>query len=528
MRTIYQTLTLALIFLIAACGNGNKEEHNAVFKFNLSSAVNSLDPAFAKDQASIWLNNQIYNGLISLDNDLNVQPSLAKSWGISEDGLTYTFHLKTGVSFHENEAVTNRKVLASDFVYSFNRIIDPKVASPGAWIFNGKLDESEPFKAVNDSTFQLKLNSPFGPMLSLLSMPYCFVVQKEAVEHFKKDFRQNPVGTGPFKLKVWKEGQVLILEKNQDYFEKGLPKLEAVRVSFIESKETEYLKFIQGDLDFMSGIDAAYIDELLDKEGNLQTQWKDKFNLFKAPYLNTEYLGILQNSDNPALNQRSVRQAINYGFNRKEMIRFLRNNIGIPANQGFIPYGLPGFRKEAKYGYAYNPEKAKELIQNSSYNGEEIKLLTNSSYEDIGTYISKQLNELGLNVKMEIVPPAFQREMMAKGDAQFFRASWIADYPDAENYLALFYSPLGAPPNYTRYENTIYDSLYEASLTENNTKKRLAIYGRMDSFVMQDAAVIPLYYDQVLRFVQKDIEGLEPNPINLLVLKNVTKEISKK
>lgn len=527
MRAIYKIIipSFLILLLVSSCGSEKGEDQGSIFKFNLSSSVNSLDPAFAKDQSSIWLVNQIYNGLIALDNELKVQPALAKSWEISPDGLTYTFLLQKNIFFHEVEALGEaRAVNAADVAYSFQRIIDPKTASPGSWIFNGKLDENEPFKALNDSVFQLKLNSPFGPMLSLLSMPYCFVVQKEAVEFYQKDFRQNPVGTGAFKLKVWKEGQVLILEKNPNYYEKGLPKLDIVRVSFIESKETEYLKFIQGDLDFMSGIDPAYIDELLDKEGHLQTRWFSKFNLLKAAYLNTEYLGILQNSKNTALNKKAIRQAINYGFDRQQMIRFLRNNIGIPAEQGFIPFGLPGFNPNASFGYTYNPDLAKKLLKEADYQQEEIKLLTNSSYEDIGTYISRQLNELGLNVQMEIVPPAFQREMMAKGDAEFFRASWIADYPDAENYLALFYSPLGAPPNYTQYANPVYDSLYDAALKENDTDIRLSLYQQMDSIVMNDAVVVPLYYDEVLRFVQKNIKGLEPNPINLLTLKNVSVE----
>ncbi|MEX2588646.1 MAG: ABC transporter substrate-binding protein [Chitinophagales bacterium] len=512
-----------LLLLLSACNPNEKKELGSVFRFNISSAINSLDPAFAKDQASIWLVYQMYNGLITLDNELNVKPSLAKSWEISDDGLHYTFHLRTDVHFHKNDLIAKERTLkASDVVYSFQRIIDPKVASPGSWIFNDKLAENKPFKALNDSTFQLSLNSPFGPMLSLLSMPYCFVLPEEVVAHYKSDFRKNPVGTGPFQLKVWKEGQVIILEKNQDYFEEGLPKLDAVRVSFIESKETEYLKFIQGDIDFMSGIDPAYIDELLDKEGKLKAEWNDKIELLKAPYLNTEYLGILQSTDNPALNKKTIRQAINYGFDRRQMIRFLRNNIGIPAEQGFIPFGLPGFDPQADYGYSYNPDKARQLIKQSGYSGEKIKLLTNSSYEDIGTYIVRQLNEIGLNIEMDIVPPAFQREMMAKGDADFFRGSWIADYPDAENYLALFYGPLGAPPNYTNYSNPVYDKLYEAALKENNEAERLKLYRNMDSLIMEDAVVVPLYYDQVLRFVQKNISGLNPNPINLLVLKNVS------
>src|SRR5688572_16400933 len=142
-----------------SCSNSSKTDKK-FFRYNQSSGIASLDPAFAKDQSTIWSCNQLYNSLVQLDDNLNTQPSIAKSWEISEDGKTYTFHLRNDVKFHDNECFEGgkgRTVNAADVVFSFNRIIDPKVASPGSWIFNNNIDSTEPFKAIDDSTFQLKL-----------------------------------------------------------------------------------------------------------------------------------------------------------------------------------------------------------------------------------------------------------------------------------------------------------------------------------------------------------------------------------
>jgi oligopeptide transport system substrate-binding protein len=533
----------AWIFMITAmltgCDNTPDDtQSKKIFRYNQSSGVSSLDPAFARDQANIWAVHQIYNGLVQFDEQLNIVPCIAKRWHISDDGLTYTFHIRDDVYFHPHELFNKkegRKVVAADIVYSLSRITDPVVASPGAWIFNGKTDESKPFDAPDDTTFVLRLKSPFRPMLSMLTMEYTFIVPREIESHFQKDFRTHPVGTGPFKLKIWKEGNMMILTRNENYFETDkegsrLPYLDGVKLTFIESKETQFLKFKQGELDFMNGLDKSYINELLTANGNLKEELKTKYDFYKTPYLNTEYLGILSDGNNELLKNhplknKLVRQAINYGFDRKEMIQYLRNNVGIPANSGFVPCGLPSFDSVLVKGYTFNQPLARQLLAKAGYkdgkNFPETILYVNATYEDLGIYIQRQLSDLGLKFKLELVPPAFLREQMSKSKALFFRGSWIADYPDAESYLAMFYSKNGSPPNYTRFNNAAFDALYEKALLENNDSVRYHIYREMDKILVDESPVIPLFYDQSVRFVRKGISGLQPNAMNLLELKKV-------
>ncbi|MGB1248944.1 MAG: ABC transporter substrate-binding protein, partial [Chitinophagales bacterium] len=224
------------------------------------------------------------------------------------------------------------------------------------------------------------------------------------------------------------------------------------------------------------------------------------------------------------LSKKEIRQAINYSFDRTDMINYLRKGVGEPALAGFVPSGLPSFDSDKVVGYDLDAEKARELLQTANYQGEEIVLQTNESYKDIALYIANQAEQVGLNISIEVVQPSILREWMAQGEVSFFRGSWIADYPDAENYLSLFYGKNGAPPNYTRFSNLTFDSLYEQSLQEDNDSLRFSLYHKMDSIVLDEAAVVPLYYDEIMRFTQKNISGCSPNAQNLLDLKWVKKK----
>jgi len=536
-----------LLFLIVAaltvtsCRQHQKYAGKKIFRYNEASGIKTLDPAFARDQAHIWVCNQLYNGLVQLDEQLNVIPSIAHTWEISEDGLTYVFHLRSDVFFHADEVFRgkDRKVTAADFVYSFNRLASPETASPGAWVLSSvaRHNAELAIETPDDSTLIVHLKKPFPPFLSILSMQYCSVLPHEAVEFYKSNFRKHPVGTGPFYLQNWEENIKMVLRKNDRYFERidgvQLPFLDAVSITFVEDKMTAFLEFTKGNLDFMSGIYPSYKDELLNRSGELRAKYSDKFCMISAPYLNTEYLGILVDTtlnivkENPLCDLR-LRRAINYGFDRKKMIRFLRNGIGIPGNKGMIPKGMPGYDKDASYGYSYEPDKSRELLRqmrDEGYLPKGVKLITTSDYLDLCKFVQAQLNEVGLQLEIEVVPPAVAIELRAHSRVNFFRASWIADYPDEENYLSLFYSENFAPegPNYTHYTNPEFDALFEQAYLEIDRQRRNELYSAMDSIVMSDAPVVVLYYDEAVRFVNKRVIGMHVNPINLLDLKIVDK-----
>ncbi|MEM7087552.1 MAG: ABC transporter substrate-binding protein [Bacteroidota bacterium] len=528
--SIFLIGSLGVLFF--SCENDSKSARDhEVFRYNEHSNITSLDPAFARNPQNIWPSNQLYNGLVQLDDSLNIKPDIAKHWEIVDSTCSYYFTLRNDVYFHKNNIFGiegTRTVNAHDFEYSFHRLIDPKVASPGGWVMNNV----ELVKAENDSVLKITLKKPFPPFIGMLGMRYFSVVPKEAVDFYGSEFRRNPVGTGPFQFKLWEENVKLVFRKNPLYFEKDqvgtqLPYLEAVAITFLPDKQSEFLQFAQGKIDFLTGLDNSYKDEILTTKGLLQDAYKDRVKLLTTPYLNTEYLGFFTGTKTPEIQSRSLRQAVNYGFDRRKMITYLRNGMGVPAEFGFIPKGLAGF--DEIEGYTYQPEMARQLVEQYKKETGDLRpaivIGTNSQYLDICEYIQRELEKIGITVTIDVVPPSTLRQMKSSGELDIFRASWVADYPDAENYLSLFYSPNFAPngPNYMHYKNATMDSLYERSLSIIDIEERKLIYTQMDSIIVAEAPVVPLFYDMAIRFVSKKVNGLGINPQNFLFLKRVKK-----
>jgi peptide/nickel transport system substrate-binding protein len=469
--------------------------------------------------------------LVALDDELNIKPEIAKSWNINNNGKEYVFNLRDDVYFHESEIFGDNKIHllnAKDVKYSLERLQDKTLASPGSWV----MKNVDSISVIDEFTLKITLATNFPAFLGILSMKYCSIIPEE-VKYGNIDFRTNPVGTGPFKFKRWVPQEKLVFRKNNYYFEKDslgqpLPYLESVAITFLPDKQSEFMQFIQGNLDFISGLDVSYKDELLNADGTLKNKYKNSISIEKSPYLNTEYIGFYLGNSEHNISDKNLRKAINYGFDRSKMIKYLRNGIGIPANNGFIPKGLPSYQKIE--GYTYQPEKARLFVQkykNDTGNiNPEITITTNPSYLDLVGFIQSELDGVGITVNIDVLPPSTLRQKRSSGQLEAFRASWIADYPDAQNYLSLFYSGNKSPngPNYTHFESSLYDSIYTNALSEIDSEKRKYLYKTLDSLIIENASIIPLYYDEVVRFRQNNIKNLGINPTNLLDLKTLRKE----
>jgi peptide/nickel transport system substrate-binding protein len=546
--------TVASLVQLAACSGAGPTaaDERRVFRYNQPEALTSLDPAFARNQANSWAVAQLYNGLLELDSTLQPAPALARRYSISPDGLTYTFVLRRGVKFQASAVFVGgqgRAVVASDFVYSFRRLFDASTASPGGWIFRGKVLEDSKgnisdtcFVAANDSTLRIHLKAPFIPFLSLLTMPYTYVVPHEAVQKYGKDFREHPVGTGPFYFKIWDEGNVLLYHRNPYYWRtdargQQLPYLDAVAISFIADRKTEFLTFLQGKLDFLSGIREGSRDLILNPDGSVRADFQGRFNLQKAPYLNTEYLGFQLDSTNltgeqasqgRALRDVRVRQALSYAINRPEMLAYVLNHVGRPGESGFVPAALPSFSPARVPGYTFQPQQARALLSAAGYGASrplKLRLSTVAERKAVAEYLQKNWADVGVQVQIDINQSAAQQELVDNGRAAFFSKSWLGDYPDAENYLALFYSPNFSPagPDKTHYKSAEYDQLYTQAIREQDAARRTALYQAMDRLVVRDQPVISLYYDEIIRLTQRNVRGLTANPMNQLLLERVRK-----
>jgi oligopeptide transport system substrate-binding protein len=378
-------LYIVLVICIGsiACKDRNTINDKQVFKYNELGSVTSMDPAAAKTFENMWVTNQLYDGLVQMDDSLNILPSIAKSWNISEDGKVYTFHLRQDVYFHNNDCFKDgkgRKVIASDFAHSFYRLFDPKVSSAISfmqYIEKNESNDYKGFKADNDSTLVLYLKSPFTPFINILAMKYFSVIPQEAIDKYREDFRRNPVGTGPFQFNFWEEGNKMVLTRNPIYFEKengvSLPYLDGVAISFIRDKETAFLQFIKGDFDLLSGLDAFNSNEVLDPNGKLKPFYEEKIQLQGMPYIKTDYLGFIIDDEfssikkSPITNKK-IRQAINYAIDRDKIVAIQRNNLALAA-KGFVPSTICKYAQPLN-AYTYNPDMVVKLLSEAGIDKE--------------------------------------------------------------------------------------------------------------------------------------------------------------
>lgn len=524
-----------LIYLVLVSCSSHTENNKNVFLYNESNGISSLDPAFARDLEIMWATNQLFDGLIELNDSMQITPLIAKSWEISDNKLSYTFHLRNDVFFHDSDVFPNgkgRKVTAHDVAFSLNRLINPVTASPGKWI----LDDVNRIQAQNDSTLTIDLKTPFEPFLGLLCTQYANVVPHEAIEKYGSDFRNHPVGSGPFQFAFWYENIALVFHKNKNYFqfdEQGnrLPYLDAVKIDFAKDMSAEFQGLIQGKYDFMSGVHIAFKDELLDANGNLSSAYNSLFYLQKTPFIKTDYLGFVVDptlQSNKALLDKRVRQALNFAINKNEMVKHLRNNTVIPGNNGFCSPAV-GYHINEHARYSFQLAKAKDLMRAAGYaDGKGIPPIvvsTTSDYTDLIEYIQHAWQELGVTCEVQQLQGAAFRENAAKCQLAVFRKSWLADYTHPENFYSVFSTAYFTPngPNYTHFSSLAYDQLYHQIGKTSNADSLLLLSNQMEQLLAEDMPVIPLYYDQVMHFIRKEISNFPTNATNMLDLRRVKK-----
>lgn len=520
---------ILLIISIFSCQERLEVDQSKVFKLNRYDNISSLDPINARTQANTWACNLMYNSLVSINDNLEIVPDIAKSWTISTDGKTYQFNLRQDAYFHKHPLFgkdSTRIVSAHDFVFSFDRLKDPEVGGAGGWIMNN-IDH---YEAINDSTLNITLKEAYPPFLGLISMKYASVVPKELFKNGNQAFLEHPIGTGPFQYKLWEDNIKLVLRKNPLYYEydeqgNRLPYLEAVNFSFLPEKNSEFLELIKGNLDMMADLDPSYKDEVLTPLGELNPKYASTLALQKVPYLSTVYLSFYLDRANAV--PLSLRQAMNYGIDKQKIIKYLMKGQAFAADGGFIPKGLPGHSSDS--GYPFDPSKSRILIQEyKDKHGKitPIEITTVQEYVDVCEYIAAEMAKLGLPLVVNVVPGPTMRDGKSTGKFNLFRANWGADYPDAENFLSLFYSKNFAPegPNYSHYKNSTFDELYQGAFKIQNSQQRAKYYQKMDALMMQQAPIIPLFYDQTTLFLNKRVKNFSMSPIKLLNLTRVYKE----
>lgn len=555
----YAVLLIIVVLMAGSCGTRKEEtagvalnggiKGGGVYRINELENIRSLDPVGINDVVSHHVAHQLYDGLVDLDTNLNLVPQLATRWEISEDGLLYTFHLRRGVRFQDNACFPGgkgREFTAADVKYSLDRVCDPGTGTLGFDYYKNHVEGAKEYfeeKSVakkensesklggvsgfivkDDSTFQVRLKRPFGPFIYYLTLAYAYVVPREAVEKYGKDFFQNPVGTGPFVFVDWKPDLELNMKKNPDYWEKDqygnkLPYLDGAKFRFLKEVSQQFLEFRNGNLDESYRLPNESFKEIVTPEKTLQPEYS-KFILQKKPTLAIQFYGFL--TTGKIFNNEKVRQAFNYAIDRNKILKFVLNGQGfMGAVYGIVPPSMPNYEYTKTKGYEFDLEKAKKLMEEAGYPGgkgfPDAVLQINSGGDrniQIAESIQSMLKEIGVNMKLNILQFAQHLDNIDAGRADFYRLGWIGDYPDPENFLNLYYGknvpkdPTAISPiNSTRFQNPEFDAIFEKAIATSDQAERFRLYQEAEQIAISQAPMMLIYYDEDYRMLQPYVRG---------------------
>jgi oligopeptide transport system substrate-binding protein len=560
------SLTLLLFGACSQDKNNNKAKtakgpvfYGGVFRMNEVEDCRSLFPLNITETSSFRVVSQVYEGLVKLNQkDLTTMPCLAEKWETNDSGTVYTFHIRKGVFFHDDPCFKNgkgREVTSADFKYCFDKLCESSATNQGYWVFkdkvyganayyNSTVDKSPLKQGVagittpDESTLQIRLQYPIAGFLNLLATPYTTVFPKEALEKYGMEMRTKCVGTGPFYVKDLIEGEAIILTRNDTYWDVDqygnfLPYLDAIKVTFIKEKKSEMLEFKKGNLDMVYQLPFEMINDIIGDLDKAKSGY-NQFQLQVTPAMSIQYYGFQHQSE--LFNNKYLRQAFNYAIDRQKIVDFTLQGEGIPATFGIVPPSLKDYDAKKVKGYDFNPDLAKKLMEKAGYpNGKGLNKITlqlnsgGSRNTHIAEVIQKMLKEvINVDIELNIMALPQHLENLETGKTLFWRSAWVADYPDPENFLNLLYG--GHIPvklsdksyiNSVRYKSAKFDSIFTKALREPDRIKRYDLYRQADQIAMEDAAIIPIYYDENYRLVQPFVKNFDANAMEYRDFKKV-------
>ena len=507
LRSLVLILFIIPVFLIVhSCSTSNRL-HGYVY-YRLNTDPTTLDPALIVDVTGGSISAKIFNGLVKLDERLNVIPDIAGSWEVLNGGTTYIFHLKQGVKY-----TNNRIVIADDFKYSFKRILSPFGKSPNTWVLErisgakdfmqGRSPDISGIEVRDPYTLKIKLDQPFSPFLYLLTMTAAYVVPHEEVEKFGADFSSHPVGTGPFKLKEWRNNNEIILTRNNQYFSESA-KIEGIVYRVIPEDLTAITEFELGNIDVITVPASEYSRYRADPE------WKKYLSSVNG--LNTYYLGF--NCSRPPFDNPDLRKAVSYGIDREKILKTFYENRGRLA-EGPVPDILRKW--QTKPPYPFDPRKAMKIIDTLGMKDRKVLFYITSDQEviDMAEIIQSYLQRAGLRAEIKQLEWSAYKAAINNGEADMFWLGWWADYPDPENFLfPLFHSSNhGASGNRSRYTNKEVDRLIEAGQRALNISERNEYYRSAEKIITEEAPWVFFWHKTDFTLRQPYLKNYKIYPI---------------
>jgi peptide/nickel transport system substrate-binding protein len=502
----FRLLPFVPLFL-SSCSLSLKPRPDTLY-LNIRSQVMNLDPLYARNQHLVWLTQQLFQTLFTIDTNGNLIPSFARDYVYDPVKKRVTIHLPKQVPLPPNPY---QKVLTiHDVVFTLTRLADPEWASPGSWIllnyvigadsfYQRATNEIRGIKAIDDTTLQIWLKKPFPYFPYLLTLAYTAVVPKQAVLALGKEFGKMPVGSGIFQIKKWVVNRRLILEKNPTH-QKPLS-FRYISIDFVQDAFSEVIAFLQGSYDLLFSIEPDYLPLLRQKMG------QKSFALLPLPELGVEYVAA-HTEKVPLL----VRKALSCAIDRETLCRYVREGKDLPAIAGLIPTPLIPDSVNLT-PLVYDPTKATEWLRKTKPS--QCTLYCSPNRQTLAAYLQGAWEKVGLTVVIEVLESQTSRMKAHKGELSLWLASWLADYPHSENFWMLFLSENLPPhgPNLTRFSHPTYDSLYYRFLEKGSRE----CYSQLDSVWKVHLPAIPLFFYQQWIAVGPRIRKL-PKISNTLVL----------
>ncbi|ONK21807.1 ABC transporter substrate-binding protein [Bacillus sp. VT-16-64] len=529
--TLLLSLVTGLALFLAACsggdqtssddskGSGKKEKDTEqVLIYARGGDSSSLDFASVSDGETSRVTKNIYESLLDYDREsFEIVPKLAKEWEVSEDGLTYTFFLEEGVKFHDGsdfnaEAVKINFERWSDPEHQYSFTDDGYIYPLYGAMFGGyKGEEGHIIKEVNvkgDYEIEFVLNEPLGSFLQNMAMHYFSITSPAALEEHGSKINENPVGTGPFKFASWTKDDQIVLEKNEDYWKEGLPKLDRVIYKVIPDTAARLIALKSGEVDIIDDVNPEDA-EGIEADENLQ--------LFTRSENNVGYLGF--NNQKEPLNNKQVRQAINYAIDKQSIIDALYSGYATPA-KNLIPPTYLGYNDEVA-GYDYDPEKAKELLEKAGYkDGFDIDLWVmpvSRPYmpdpEKVSEIIQNNLGQVGIKVNIVREEWAPYLEKTAKGDQELYLMGWSGTNGDPNYFFdSLMHSKAIGGENRNFYENKEVDKLLDQARLSIEQDERAKLYKEAQVLLSEDAPTALLVHSKPLVAAKSTVKNFIPHP----------------
>ncbi|MFN8367556.1 MAG: ABC transporter substrate-binding protein [Candidatus Kapaibacterium sp.] len=531
--------------------------YGGTYRVNENGELRSLDPVQVNDVTSAHLVENIYDQLMYFDKDLRLTYEIATARNISEDGLTYTYTIRPNVFFHDDKCFPDgkgRELTAQDVVYSFTRICDARTGTLGSEFYREKVvgaseyydatqkvtaSGSEPsikgvagYTAPDKYTFQIKLEKAFGPFEYMVALNNACIVPHEAVEKYGTDFFQHPVGTGPFVFHHWTPDNECLLVRNEKYWKydsdgNQLPYLDKIHTTFIKDDKVQLLEFREGNLEDSYRIPNEFFTKIVNENKQLQPEFS-KYVLQRIPALSTQYYGMMTKSN--AFKDKRVRQAFSYAIDRNRIIRYvLKGQAFAPSEHGLVPPVMPDYNHTSIKGYQFDVQKARTLMKEAGYpDGKGFPTITlqlNSGggrNTQIAEAIQTMLIEnLGITIKLKMVEFAQHLTEIDHGRAEFYRLGWVADYPDPETFLNLFYGKtvpktfdVASPQNGSRYQNPTFDSLFELARSTPDKLQRNHLFEQAEQLAINDSPLLLIFHDEDYRLLQPYVRGYVNNSMD--------------